>query len=290
MFGREVRASIDLVLGRPVEEADRWDSTNEFVAEVQERYRRAYEIARESLQVEAKRRKDLYDRRVLPRRFPIGTCVWYYYPRRYVVRTPKRFKTYIGPMLVLGVVSATNVRIQRNRRSKSMLVHFDKLKLCKGDTPKAWLSEVERDATELEDAEDDEEMRRPPPEHGDELQRMEGVEHSTMDEPRSGGGSEEKTTGQEVATHSATDKHLLGLRDDPGRPTRSRQAPRWLLDYVRAVHAATIDQSPIVLANVEGDSNLTREPGYEPTHYGLSQYDRDGEPDKIWQNLRMHGE
>ena len=62
---------------------------NVFVAEVQERYRSAYEIARESLQVEAKRRKDLYDRRVLQRRFQVGTWVWYYYPRRYVGRTPK---------------------------------------------------------------------------------------------------------------------------------------------------------------------------------------------------------
>ena len=60
-----------------------------------------------------------------------------------------------------------------------MLVRVDKQKLCKGDTPKAWLSGVVRDATELEDAED-EKMRQPPEEHGDELQRMEGVEHATM--------------------------------------------------------------------------------------------------------------
>ena len=78
MLGREVRAPIDLVLDRPVEEANRWKSTNEFVAEIQEWYRRAYEIARKSLQVEAKRRKDLYDRRVLQRKFPVGTWIWYY--------------------------------------------------------------------------------------------------------------------------------------------------------------------------------------------------------------------
>ena len=106
-------------------------------------------------------------------------------------------------------------------------------------------------------------MQRPPEEDGYELQRMEGVEHATMDEARSGGGWKEKPAGQEVATNSATGgEHLLGPRDDPGRPTRSQQAPRSLLDYVRAVHAATIDQSPIVLEKVEGDSKLTREPGY----------------------------
>ena len=82
----------------------------------------------------------------------------------------KGSKTYIGPMLVAKVVSAINARIQKNRRSKLMLVHVDNLKLCKGDTPKARLSGVERDATELMDAEDEEEVRQPPEEHGDELQ------------------------------------------------------------------------------------------------------------------------
>ena len=79
MLGREVRAPIDFVFGRPVEEADHRDRTNEFVAEVQERYRRAYQMARKSLQIEDKRRKDLYDRRVLQLRFPMGTWVWHYY-------------------------------------------------------------------------------------------------------------------------------------------------------------------------------------------------------------------
>ena len=86
-------------------------------------------------------------------------------------------------------------------------------------------------------------MRQSPEEHGDELQRIEGVEHATMDESRSGGGSEDQPAGQEVATNSATGEHLLGPRDDSGQPTRSRQAPRRLLDYVRAVHAATNDRA-----------------------------------------------
>ena len=77
----------------------------------------------------------------------------------------------------------------------------------------------------------------------------------TMNEARSDGGSE-KPAGQEVDANSATGEHLPGPRDDPERPTRSRQDPRRLLDYVRAVHAATNDRSPIVLENVEGGSKL----------------------------------
>ena len=79
-----------------------------------------------------------------------------------------------------------------------------------------------------------------------------------MAEARSGGGLEEKRECQEVATNSATGEHVLRSRDDPMRLTRSPQAPRRLLDYVRAVHAATIDQSPILLENVEWDSEGTR--------------------------------
>ena len=124
-------------------------------------------------------------------------------------------------------------------------------------------------------------MRQPPEEHGDELQRMVGVEHAVINEARSDGGSKEKPAGQEVATNSATGEHLPRPRDYQGRPTRSRQAPRQLLDYVREVHAANNDRSPIVLENVEGGSKLTREPDYEPTPYGLSQNYRDCEPDKI---------
>ena len=116
------------------------------------------------------------------------------------------------------------------------------------------------------------------------------MEQATTDEARSGGGSEEKHGGQKVVKNSATGEHLLGPRDEPGRPTRKRQAPRRLHDYVRAVHATTIDRSLIVLENVEGDSKLTREPSYAPTQYGLSQNDHDCEPYKIWQNLRMQGE
>ena len=141
-----------------------------------------------------------------------------------------------------------------------MLVYVDKLKLCKGDKPKAWLTREERDATELEDAEE-EEMQRPSEEYGSEVQRMEGVEHATTDEARSSGGSEEKPGGHEASKHSATCEHSLGPSDGPGRPTRTRQPPRQLRDYVRAVHAANIERSPIVLENVEQNSKLTREPG-----------------------------
>ena len=89
---------------------------------------------------------------------------------------------------------------------------------------------------------------------------MEGEEHAPTDAARDGGGYEEKPGGEEAAKSFTTRDHSLRPRDDPGRPTRSRQAKRRLRDYVRAVHAATIEQSSVVLENVEYDSKLTRNP------------------------------
>ena len=68
MLGREARALLDIVLGAPASEGELWVSAHEFVADAQQRYRKAYAIARESLCVQAKRRKDIYDRKVLKRK------------------------------------------------------------------------------------------------------------------------------------------------------------------------------------------------------------------------------
>ena len=78
MTGREVRAPVDIVIGAPANKEKLWTSAHEFIADVQQRYMKAYDIARESLGVQAKRRKDIYDRKVLKRKFHIGQYVWYF--------------------------------------------------------------------------------------------------------------------------------------------------------------------------------------------------------------------
>ena len=100
----------------------------------------------------------VYDKKVVKRQFTMGTVhgKWnmgtvhhtihhglVFLPRRYVGRSPKWSKTYIGPLLVVGVVSGTNVRIQRHHRSRPIIVHVDKPKPCRGATPTSWLERAE---------------------------------------------------------------------------------------------------------------------------------------------------
>ena len=118
MLGREVRAPVDIFLGAPADEEEFWTSSHELVAKAQQRYRKAYAIARENLRVQASRRKDVYDSKVVKKKFRVAQWVWYFYPQRYKGRLPKWSKMYVGPMLIVDIVSATNAKIQKARNSQ----------------------------------------------------------------------------------------------------------------------------------------------------------------------------
>ena len=86
------------------------------------------------------------------RKFSNDQSVLYFYPRRY--KEPKWSKMYVGSMLIVDVISATNVKIQKSRNSPSQVVHVDKLKVCRGETPTFWLL-VDMDDNTATASEDD---------------------------------------------------------------------------------------------------------------------------------------
>ena len=100
VFGHENRAPVDLILGKIVEEAEHVDSPDQFVCDMQEKYREAYALTRMNLEEAAQRRKSEYDVKMKPAEFEVGQNVWYYYPRRYSNRSPKWSKNYEGPFVI----------------------------------------------------------------------------------------------------------------------------------------------------------------------------------------------
>ena len=160
-------------------------------------------------------------------------------------------------------VAVTAVINDTGRETKEKTVEWTNEALCTAQEADNEIKPISewKEAFQEPTEDDEDEMRRPLKERGDEQQHIEGGEHATTNEARGGGGSEEKPGSQEATKNSTTGEHFLGPRDDPARPTRSRQAPHQLRDYVRAVHAAIIERSPIMLENEEEDSKLTREPG-----------------------------
>jgi len=161
-LGRENRMPLDLVMGFPFEEDTVGATIDEFVANQRQQAETAYRVAREHLGVAAERRKAVYDARVKPDEFQVGSKVWYYYPRRYARKSPKWQRCYVGPYTVVRIIPPVNYVLQKSSRSTPFVVHADKLKRCY--SPAATLDQVVRgdvpkvaSTANPADAEDDEE-------------------------------------------------------------------------------------------------------------------------------------
>ena len=139
-LGRETFMPVDLVWGIPEGETEKTQNADEFVQKVRRDTEAAYELARKQLLVAAERRKVSYDARVKKVDFNVGEWVWYYYPRRFLKRSPKWQKLYTGPYLIVRAIQPVNFVLQRSPRSKPFVVHADKLKKCLGPTPRSWLT------------------------------------------------------------------------------------------------------------------------------------------------------
>ena len=145
VFGRENRAPLDLVMGIPKSEEEYFGSVDPWVYKQQKIQQEAYELARENLKCHAERNKDFYDVKVKTAKFEVGQWVYVYTPRRRQNLSPKWMMNYEGPMLIVQKMGPVNVRVQRSPRSKSQIVHIDKIKKVLGPTPKSWLKHEPND-------------------------------------------------------------------------------------------------------------------------------------------------
>jgi len=87
MFGREVRAPVDLVFDIAAEEPPA--SYDDYVTSLENRKRQAYGLVCKNLGVTAERMKRQYDLRVRPLKFHCGEWVLYYNPRKFQGRQRK---------------------------------------------------------------------------------------------------------------------------------------------------------------------------------------------------------
>ena len=117
MFGRELNAPIDLVLGRPDEL--QYQSIDHFVERKLSLMEAAYSVARETLNASSARSKKYYDVHTRPKSLQVGGWVWFYSPRRYVGRSPKFQRNYSGPFLIVRQLGPVLYVVQKSPRSKA---------------------------------------------------------------------------------------------------------------------------------------------------------------------------
>ena len=142
MLGREVELPIDLVFGKPPDENNLSESG--YVTILRQKLETAHEYARYQLQKSANRQKKNYDHRVHCDKFAVGDFVWLLFSIRKKGLSPKLQRRWIGPFLVISVLSDCFDRIQKSPRCKAKVVHRDRLTRYLGKEAKSWLDEIDK--------------------------------------------------------------------------------------------------------------------------------------------------
>ena len=125
MYGRELNAAVDLVLGNP---SGPPQSVNDYAAHLVGMMGDAYDEDREHLGPSTERYKRYYDFSAKPREFSSGELVWVFSPRTYKGRTPKWSRCYSGPFEIVRRVNQVNYAVRRTPSSAVTVVHVNKLK------------------------------------------------------------------------------------------------------------------------------------------------------------------
>ena len=209
VFGRENRAPLDLVMGIPKSEEEYFGSVDPWVYKQQKIQQEAYELARENLKCHAERNKDFYDVKVKTAKFEVGQWVYVYTPRRRQNLSPKWMMNYEGPMLIVQKMGPVNVRVQRSPRSKSQIVHIDKIKKVLGPTPRSWLKQEPNDGVV---------------EGGGEAARAQQDDALDLD-PLEDQADLPSEVGQESIPNAAPETVPPRVSVDVGRPPVSNQTP-----------------------------------------------------------------
>ena len=100
---------------------------HEHASEVVERMREAYQLVQAHQNTQIERMKRYYNVGVKPRTFKVNDLVYYYYPRKYVGRTPKWARVYDGVYRVEKVLNDVVYIIRKTPTSKAITANVDKL-------------------------------------------------------------------------------------------------------------------------------------------------------------------
>jgi len=225
MMGRELRLPVDLVTGRPPQDALALEST-EYTRALRERMEDAHRHARRYLQAAGHSMKARYDARSREASFVAGDQVWLHNPRRKKGLSPKLQSPWEGPYDVVEVLSDVTYRIRRGARCRPRVVHVDRLWAYHGPGQYSWGTE------------------RYPGDDGEDASSTTGSDIASVGGFAGEGGGEGVSPlpdGDTSAT--ALDDPCSPAPQDSGeqaaspaapsrRPRRTRQPPQWMRDYV----------------------------------------------------------
>ena len=141
MLGRELRLPIDLALGIPEERISQCES--DYAYQLERQLVQTHDFARKHMQISSDGMKRHYDRSSHFIEYAVGDLVWFHNPVRKAGISLKLQRHWKGPYVVTQKLSDILYRIQESPRGKSRLVHYDRLKMYKGEKELTWFQKSE---------------------------------------------------------------------------------------------------------------------------------------------------
>ena len=138
VFGREVRAPVDIVFGSPNDKPTKDYDT--FVERMRERFVEAFAEVRRTSQRSVECNKRHYELGLKPKTFKVGQWVMYFNPRKLRGQQMKCVRQYEGPFLIVKSPCTLTAKIRRTPKATPKTVHIDKLKDFVGTTPRSWIN------------------------------------------------------------------------------------------------------------------------------------------------------
>ena len=144
MYGRQVNAPVDIILGeKPQEQYEDFDA---YVDQLQDRLYNAYEITRQALRKNADANKRKYDVRVRPTPYKVGDKVMVFNPRHLSGVQNKWSRKYQGPFTVTKLLGPVDLIVKRPHGQKEIKTHVDKVKpYVDANASEESIEEVEED-------------------------------------------------------------------------------------------------------------------------------------------------
>jgi hypothetical protein len=124
VFGRELQLPCNLLFGVP---PDKEQPTTDHAADLVDHLQNIHHYARQHLNLASDRMKTRYDKLTNSAGYHEGDRVWLYHPIRTKERSSKLQSSWQGPCKVVTQINDVVYRIQRNPRSKMIVVHLDRL-------------------------------------------------------------------------------------------------------------------------------------------------------------------
>ena len=139
VLGREIRMPAEVIYSQPQDINQQVCDSYTYIQGLEDRMRKAHEVARHHLNTNAVRSKEIYDSKLSFRQYMIGDAVWCLHETRRIGICPKLEKQYEGPYIIKEKWSPINFVLQLNVEGHERVVHHNKLKEFVGkDLPK-WI-------------------------------------------------------------------------------------------------------------------------------------------------------